>query len=214
MRHKILMAVLALVLPIATVIATQGPAAGKPKGKIHATGSFSCTGTGGVVFSPPLRATTSGPIDHWKFALKQLRCTAVASNVTPGGFTGQLSGHLRAYSDNCFSLAGANVLVTGTLTYTWTAMVGASHVAPTTLSMASISLQNGSGNQPVSLTWSGSTSGSFAGNAATGTLVTAGIDATESDLLTTCQSGYVGPPGPAQPPGIYHIGVDATSVQG
>ena len=209
-RLRPILVVLSFALVTAALLFDTAAGAGVPKGgkgKVIATGSFSCSGYGAVSFHPSLKFSDTGE-DRWHVVLRHLSCTALESNVTTSTFAGYLTGDLYAMSDSCLALqVDTPVSVSGTLEYMWTgARVGTAHVAPSVLSPTSITLQPLVGpNSPVILSWSGSTvGGSFAGTNASGNLKTYGNNGTETDLLTACSTSS----------GVHSVGVDATSTQG
>ncbi len=96
MRRKILLGVLALSLPMTSVVLLQAPAQAKvPKFVGVATGTVSCTGIAvKISFFPPLTANTGGSTGAFKGKMTSCKVTgsAGADTITQGKITGTFKG--------------------------------------------------------------------------------------------------------------------------
>jgi len=179
MRRKILMGVLALTVPLGTVLATQtGALATKPPpftGPL--VGSVTCTGINlKVSFIPPLQLTTGGSTINIKGKLS-------GCNVSGPGTTGEsikkaaVTGTLAGTGNGCLGLATGTVSPVS-LTITWSGTgPGGGKASPNPTSSVTVNgadaATNGSGDVGFALPAAstlpagGSVTGSFPGTVST-----------------------------------------------
>jgi hypothetical protein len=142
MRHKLVIVVLAVAIPVGMLLATQTMASAGST--VNATGSVACSGASGNIKLTPGWETNSNTLpapSKASFNVQFFQCSAThPGNITTKVFGGHLKGSVNFPSNDCSTNFGAPVAVSGRLPIYWNkfSKVGRLNPAPTDLSLAHV----------------------------------------------------------------------------